>query len=114
MHFQTAARLREEQLQAVREDARTGWDYGDARAAVGVPFPIQTAVLTAEGTRAWQFSDATFVKATKFSWRGCNDGGDAQVLWMVASSDRDSVLPLPLRTAALSVSSESVTPGRRF
>ena len=54
------------------------WSYLND-AYVGLPFPIQTVVLDAKGGRAWGFEDGVFVKVTKYSHSGCNDGGGVTI-----------------------------------
>ena len=55
-----------------------GWGYASG-AVVGVPFPIQTVVRTANGERAWSFPRGTLVRVTKRSWTACNNGGTLKV-----------------------------------
>ena len=50
-----------------------GWDFTQ-QAVAGLPFPVQATVRTPLQERAWTFQNA-YVRVTKDSWTGCNDGG---------------------------------------
>ena len=72
-------------LQTTTQNYRTygtspglGWSYLNG-VSVGVPFPIETVVLNGNGGRAFTFTDGVFVRVTKQSWSGCNDGGALKV-----------------------------------
>eukprot|EP01065_Artemidia_motanka_P018597 TRINITY_DN2190_c0_g4_i1.p1 TRINITY_DN2190_c0_g4~~TRINITY_DN2190_c0_g4_i1.p1 ORF type:complete len:2410 (+),score=978.41 TRINITY_DN2190_c0_g4_i1:537-7232(+) len=69
-----------------------GWSFSSSAdaPAVGLPFPLQTAVEDASNARAWTFN-RTLVTVTKASWSGCNNGGTMSVLKMVASSATDVI-----------------------
>ena len=66
-----------------------GWEY--ARAAVDVPFPIETIVTTAQQTRAWTYSD-TLVRVTKYGWGRCSTGGKMTVLELNPSKPSDGMI----------------------
>ena len=54
-----------------------GWDYSQ-EAAAGLPFPVQATVRVAGHQPAWTFR-STFIRVSKHSWSGCNDGGSLSV-----------------------------------